>query len=1046
MIQTDIFLTEVYDFLKSATIKNTYLADVKRTQLEEVSGVELDDETENPYYLNLIGEYSDLDQMMYVTSIDDGTTIEFTKSNLAIHHKTYTTYKIPNEQFQDLIDTYPTQADLIKSILYPVSNINEAIAAPNFSLLTYDSELLEDQEVSSILDSLTTFLTMYRERWNIPEFYYEAYYPMTEWWMLWTLLPLVIFRQRISNIGTSRAHTTQIWEYLTSNGLGDYRSVLNFTEQMFLYKNLRYLIQNRGKDGTLSILSENLLYPRNTALRAKSAMLYTEDSEETVRPSAEFISKDIRDLRTPTEALINGIETHQDIFEREVENGLEPKLDEKYIAEQKLTLDHSKLGWLPTKLVEIQKLNIYDEFHELYVNIMVETILYRISRDELDYNLEIKISDSQTIPLTVKEAVALLFYTMGREYETSVTLSSTNIDTVVGKEITLNDGSIIAVTEGNKNDYVGMTVDVRNPFMIPTTAHIVHAFKDEFPTIEQEFQFNDSIWRINRLIDYDDIFDRIETNVGVITTPERLLELIDGHFFAIVTDIRAKHGVSNTAYQFAYDLLYKQLLATETITLDFGIPHTTYNEWFSDNQFLQDAITSLDNNVKVKETYHNVSNAILEAIIPITESTQTTFDQFTAEEFRLIKQLFVQLCSYNIAFLDTELSPNTYIRFAQTTYNDKWVLDYFGEMEFDASLFDSNVEDTIEHTTEITMEITKEHNVINHNRVNNFNGLFPRGSVVPGGFWTIADLDVSTKFWLDAPDTSSLDLDGILINEWLDKGSLQADMTHKQDSYRPSYGVRSQNGLPMVYFDGTNSLYHTTNKSAQLLDKNSDIYIFTINAIDQLNSYAGVVMSFKNEDADYQHNRFRGIGFNTATVLEFSHVYYDDGGTPIFISTMQDGRPIQGDYSSAFSSPIINYGDVNLSVTRYNRTEDLIQQTFAGINGEDLVPGNVSICDDFDATAFFIGSHGSETTALPIWFQGAIGEAVIAVNPSLIDVKKIEGYLAHKWGINTYLPLDHPYIAEAPLREPRTNGVTNSIINRINRFDLIQSSEYRTTE
>lgn len=731
MIQTDIFLTEVYDFLRTVTIKNRYLAERKKADLESAQNVVIEDERDNPYYINLIGDYSDLDEMMYVTSVDEPNIppIEFTKESLANHHKTYVTYKVPGEKFNDLVDKYPHQADLIKSIMYPVSDIDTAINANNFELLAYDTSLLEDQEVSSILDALTTYLTMYRERWHIPEFYYEAYYPLTEWWILWTILPLTILRQRVSNIGTSRAHTTQIWEYLTSHGLGDYRGVLNFTEQMFLYKNLRYLIHNRGKDGTLSILSENLLYPRNAALRGKSAMFYTEDSGAVVRPSAEFISRDIRDIRTPTEAIINGIETHQKIFEREVANGLEPILDNKLIAEQKEVLDHSKLGWLPTKLVEIQKLNVYDEFHQLYVNLMVETILYRISRDEIDYNVEVEIGESVTIPLSAKEAVALLFYTMGREYEISVTLSAGNIDSVVDKEIVLNTGDVVTVTEATKNDYIGLTVEVRNPYIIPTTAHIIHAYKDTFPTIEQEFQFADSIWRINNLIGYNDILDRIETNVGTIEDPNRLLELIDGHFTAMVTDINSKHAIANTAYQIAYDLLYRQLLAAETVTLDFGIPHATYNEWFSDNQFLEEAINSLNDSDDVKLAHRNASDALLEAIIPITESKVTTFDRFTSEEFRLIKQMFIQLCSYNIAFLDTDVTSDTHVRFSQLVYEDKSILDYYGEIILDPDPFEPSVQDTVQDTTRIPLSISKTGNIIKHSRVNNFNGIFEQEHV-----------------------------------------------------------------------------------------------------------------------------------------------------------------------------------------------------------------------------------------------------------------------------------------------------------------------------
>lgn len=764
MIQIDIFLAEAYNFLRTVTIKSNYLAERKKADLEAVLSQEIEPE-ENPYYMNLTGEYSVLDDMMYVTSIDDGTTIEFTRTNLVTHHKTYTTYLVPGDEFQQLNERYPTQPDLIKSILYPVSSMDEAIAAGNLALLTYDSSLLEEQEVSSILDALNSFLTMYRERWHIAEFGYEAYYPMTDWWTLWTLLPLVIFRQRIANLKTSRAHTTHIWEYLTSNGLGDYRSVLGFKEQMFLYKNLQYLIQNRGKDGTLSILSENLLYPRSVALRSKSAMLNTSDSTDNVKPVADFISKDIRDFRTPTEAVHNGIELFEDLFAREHANGLEPVADEVTISEQKRILDSSKLSWLPTKLVELQKINIYNEFHELYVNQLVETILYRISRDELDYNITAKLTEAAAVPLTAKEAVALLFYLMGREFETEVLVTdvpvhrgltflkpdgtfetittaadnipgepdgniadyasmSFNVDYLVGRVITLADGTHVTVTEGNKGDYIGTIVKTRAPSIIPTSAYITYAYKDTFPTIDQTFMFAGSEWQIDHTIDEAGTLDRIETNVGSITSPERLLELVDGHHNAWVKDHKSKHALANTAYQIAYDMLYRQLLVGSQVTLDFGIPHTHYHEWFADNQFLEDAILSLDGNSDVKQAYRDASDILLEAILPLTESTQTRFDQFSSEDFRLMKQMFVQLCSYNIAFLDTERTPSTYIRFAQTTLNDKAIINYVGEIPLPFAIFELIIEDVISGKTKSEVDIVTTGGSLIHTGGNNITNLF----------------------------------------------------------------------------------------------------------------------------------------------------------------------------------------------------------------------------------------------------------------------------------------------------------------------------------
>ena len=41
-----------------------------------------------------------------------------------------------------------------------------------------------------------------------------------------------------------------------------------------------------------------------------------------------------------------------------------------------------------------------------------------------------------------------------------------------------------------------------------------------------------------------------------------------------------------------------------------------------------------------------------------------------------------------------------------------------------------------------------------------------------------------------------------------------------------------------------------------------------------------------------------------------------------------------------------------------------------------------------------------------LWLNGTV---------DLTERQKIEGYLAHKWGLAANLPADHPYKTEAPL-------------------------------
>jgi hypothetical protein len=136
---------------------------------------------------------------------------------------------------------------------------------------------------------------MFRVRWDVREFSYEEYYPITQWAALWATLPVVIIGQRVANLKTSSTHSSHIWEYLTSNGLGDYRSVLTRDQELFLYKNIQYIIKNRGKDGTLSILADHLL---NTLKATQNSVYYrmlNPEEQFTVSTAAFF-----HDLRKRT--------------------------------------------------------------------------------------------------------------------------------------------------------------------------------------------------------------------------------------------------------------------------------------------------------------------------------------------------------------------------------------------------------------------------------------------------------------------------------------------------------------------------------------------------------------------------------------------------------------------------------------------------------------------------------------------------------------------------------------------------------------------------
>ncbi len=254
--------------------------------LRDPAGLSIDDtkvmtnsEVYNPEYF---------DEVMYITSLDTQTTIPFTKENLhakfalaagrdenSVHKKTLANYKLPSRYYTLLCEKYPKQVDLIKAIVYPIDDLESAIAADNYTALSYDDSLLDANERVSLISRMKGLLDIIRYRWDVKEYQYEEHYAMVVWGMIWNLLITHLRAQRFVNIRTPDAHSQHIWEYLNSHGLGKYRGYLSSSQEMFLYRNLRFILANRGKQSTLNLLIDELLNESGADIRAKTIVLDT---------------------------------------------------------------------------------------------------------------------------------------------------------------------------------------------------------------------------------------------------------------------------------------------------------------------------------------------------------------------------------------------------------------------------------------------------------------------------------------------------------------------------------------------------------------------------------------------------------------------------------------------------------------------------------------------------------------------------------------------------------------------------------------------------
>lgn len=267
--------------------------------------------------------------------------------------------------------------------------------------------------------------------------------------------------------------------------------------------------------------------------------------------------------------------------------------------------------------------------------------------------------------------------------------------------------------------------------------------------------------------------------------------------------------------------------------------------------------------------------------------------------------------------------------------------------------------------------------------------------------WTPAY--ITTALWLDAADSttlfttdtgSTLATNNSAVGRWVDKSGGNWNATQATAGSRPTFTTNALNGKSVVKFNGTNTQHfvhslsvspapHTVYAVARRTTGGSTTYQNIIAAIAPSSTF-GVALSAKVEGGGGIGSVVGAAAANWGTFINTT-LHWTHAGSSILDTWSVIGivTPSAASGTETFST--------NGSLT----TVSYASRYGGDTNNRRAIGGD---------PAFNSG-----------WLWGDIGEIIVLSSAASTDTRqRIEGYLAHKWGLTANLPSDHPYKNFAP--------------------------------
>ena len=278
--------------------------------------------------------------------------------------------------------------------------------------------------------------------------------------------------------------------------------------------------------------------------------------------------------------------------------------------------------------------------------------------------------------------------------------------------------------------------------------------------------------------------------------------------------------------------------------------------------------------------------------------------------------------------------------------------------------------------------------------------------------WTPASL-ADARMWLDASDSSTITLSGSNVSLWEDKiGSYDANdavnnSNVKITTARPTIATAAQNGLNAIAFNGSQWFDHGS-AGGLLRNRSCAIMAMAYKFGDLFARYLWINTGNPNQ---YRFGYDVSFSLSAGAPVRARAARLDtDSVTQILTNGYGDTAPRNTNW--CVTVIVMDYAANSMSMRANGSVVATATFPTGGANTSDT---DINTSSPYSCTA--IGALFRNGSAV-MSNGGRIGELVCGAKNSgsyaTSDIEKVEGYMAHKWGLASLLPAGHTYKNAAP--------------------------------